>query len=155
IPGLDRIRISSIEPTTISDQLLDYMAVSRKLCRYLHVPLQSGDDTVLEAMNRRYRAGEYRTLIEKAVARIPDLGLGTDVMGGFPGETEDQFAHPLSLLTDLPFDYFHVFTFSKRPGTGAARMKQTTHSRTIAARRNALVALSRSKRLTAYQAYIG
>jgi len=155
IPDLDRIRISSIEPTTIPDQLLDYMAASRKLCHYLHVPLQSGDDAVLQSMNRRYSSGEYRALIEKTMARIPNLGLGTDVMVGFPGETEDQFANTLSLVTELPFDYLHVFTFSKRPGTAAARMKQTTLSRTIAARRDALVALSRSKRLAAYQEYIG
>ena len=81
IPGLDRIRISSIEPTTISDELLERMAGSSKLCRYLHVPLQSGDDGILHAMNRRYTAREYARFIEKAFRTVPDLGLGTDLGG--------------------------------------------------------------------------
>lgn len=155
LPGLDRIRISSIEPTTVQDDLLDHMAGSGKLCRYLHVPLQSGDDEILLAMNRRYTTREYRALIEKAASRIPDLGLGTDIMVGFPGETDAQFANTLSVATDLPFDYCHVFTFSKRPGTAAARMKQPVQSRTVTARRDTLTALSRSKRLRTYQRYIG
>jgi len=131
------------------------MAASSKLCHYLHVPLQSGDDAILSSMNRRYTASEYRRLIEKAVTRMPDLGLGTDLMVGFPGEADGQFANTVSFVTDLPFSYFHVFTFSKRPGTAAARLKQTTRSRAITARRDALVALSRSKRLQAYQRYVG
>jgi threonylcarbamoyladenosine tRNA methylthiotransferase MtaB len=155
IPGIDRIRISSIEPTTISDGLLEYMAASAKLCHYLHIPLQSGDDAVLRAMNRRYSTRDYRLLIEKAMSRIPDLGLGTDLMVGFPGETQEQFARTQTFVADLPFDYFHVFTYSKRPGTAAARRTQTTSSKVIGARRDALVALSRSKRLSAYQQYVG
>jgi threonylcarbamoyladenosine tRNA methylthiotransferase MtaB len=155
IPGIDRIRISSIEPTTISDELLEHMAASAKLCHYLHVPLQSGDDSVLRAMNRRYSTREYRLLIEKATARIPDLGLGTDLMVGFPGETQEQFARTRTFVADLPFDYFHVFTYSKRPGTAAARRIQTTSSKAVGVRRDALAALSRSKRVSAYQRYVG
>jgi len=155
VAGLDRIRISSIEPTTIPDELLDYMATSPKLCRYLHVPIQSGDEGILKAMNRRYTAREYRVFVEKAARRIPELGLGTDLMVGFPGESEAQFANTLALANDLPFDYFHVFTFSRRPGTAAARMRQPAHSRTIKARRDRLAELSRAKRLTSYQRHIG
>jgi threonylcarbamoyladenosine tRNA methylthiotransferase MtaB len=106
-------------------------------------------------MNRRYTAREYRAFIERALRRIPDLGLGTDLMVGFPGETDAQFANTLALAGDLPFDYLHVFTFSRRPGTAATRLKQRAPSRTVTARRNALAALSKSKRLASYQRHIG
>ncbi|MBI4400293.1 MAG: tRNA (N(6)-L-threonylcarbamoyladenosine(37)-C(2))-methylthiotransferase MtaB [Nitrospirae bacterium] len=155
IEGVDRIRISSIEPTTIPDALLDYMATSPKLCRYLHVPLQSGDDGILQAMNRRYTVKEYVAFVEKAVCRVPDLGLGTDLMVGFPGEGEQEFANTLSVASDLPFSYFHVFSFSKRPGTAAARMTNPVRSATVAARRRTLSELSRAKRLAFYQRQIG
>jgi len=155
IAGVDRIRISSIEPTTVTDELLDYMATSRKLCRYLHVPLQSGDDGILHAMNRHYTAKAYTDLVERAVARIPDLGLGTDLLVGFPGEGEPQFANTLSMARDVPFAYFHVFGFSKRPGTAALRIKPTLHPSTIKARCRTLSLLSRSKRLAFAQGYTG
>ena len=88
IAGLDRIRISSIEPTTIPDELLDYMATSSKLCRHLHLPLQSGNDDMLRMMNRRYTIRDYAAFVDKAMRRIPDLALGTDLLVGFPGETD-------------------------------------------------------------------
>jgi threonylcarbamoyladenosine tRNA methylthiotransferase MtaB len=155
MPGLARIRISSIEPTTIPDDLLDYMAGSRKLCRHLHVPLQSGDDGILSAMNRRYRVRDYTKLIEKAVRLMPDIGLGTDVMVGFPGEGEREFANTQSLLADLPFTYYHVFSFSKRPGTAAARMTNQVRAATVKERSRRLAALSRAKRLAFYQQQVG
>ena len=93
VNGIDRIRISSIEPTTVPDALIEYMASSQKLCRYLHIPLQSGDDTILQAMNRRYLTKDYIQSIQRAVRTIPDLCVGTDVMVGFPGESEEAFAN--------------------------------------------------------------
>lgn len=155
IPGLKRIRISSIEPTTIPDELLDHMASSPKLCPYLHVPLQSGDDGMLRAMNRRYTAREYAAFIEKAVRRIPNLGLGTDLMVGFPGEGDREFANTLALVESLPFGYFHVFSFSARPGTAAARLADRVPSEVIKQRSRALSELSRAKRLAFYQTAIG
>ena len=155
IAGVDRIRISSIEPTTVTDDLLDYMATSRKLCRYLHIPLQSGDDGILHAMNRHYTAKDYTALIERAIARVPDLGLGTDLLVGFPGEGEPQFANTQALARALPFAYFHVFGYSKRPGTAAARIMPTLHPSTIKARCRSLSTLSRSKRLAFAQVYTG
>lgn len=155
IAGLERIRISSIEPTTIPDELLEYMASSSKLCRYLHVPLQSGDDGILRAMNRRYTVGDYAGLIEKAVRTIPDLGLGTDLLVGFPGEGEKEFANTLRVAEELPFSYFHVFSFSKRPGTAAARLTNPVNSATVKARTRILSELSRAKRLAFYQTRIG
>lgn len=115
VPGVERIRISSIEPTTVPLDLLEYMAGSPKVCRYLHLPLQSGDDTILQAMNRRYNVEEYRRLVDHARALMPDLGLGTDLMVGFPGEDEDSFARTVQVVASLPFSYFHVFSYSARP----------------------------------------
>jgi len=155
IDGLDRIRISSIEPTTISDELLEYMATSAKLCRHLHLPLQSGDDDILRAMNRRYRVRDYAAFVDKAIRLMPDLGLGADVLVGFPGEGDAQFANTLAAATDLPFSYLHVFAYSKRPGTAAARMAGTVPATTIKSRSKALAELSRAKRLAFYQRYIG
>ena len=155
VAGVERIRISSIEPTTIPDALLDHMADSEKLCRYLHVPLQSGDDEILRAMHRRYTVRDYAAFIEKAVHLIPNLGLGTDLMVGFPGEGERQFANTLSLAGELPFGYFHVFSFSRRPGTAAARMGDPVHPATVKARSRTLAELSRAKRLAFYQGEIG
>jgi threonylcarbamoyladenosine tRNA methylthiotransferase MtaB len=155
IPGLDRIRISSIEPTTISDELLERMAGPSKLCRYLHVPLQSGNDGILRAMNRRYTAQEYARFIEKAVRTVPDLGIGTDLMVGFPGETDAVFANTRALAADLPFAYFHVFSYSLRPGTAAAKFAGTVPSATVKARSQELCALSRAKRMQFYHRYLG
>lgn len=155
IPEIRRIRISSIEPTTVPDELLDYMAASPKLCSYLHIPLQSGDDTILRRMNRRYTAREYAAFVEKAVRRIPDLGLGTDLMVGFPGEGDREFANTMALAESLPFGYFHVFSFSERPGTAAARMAERVPSRIFKQRSWTLSELSRAKRLAFYQAYAG
>jgi len=155
IGGLDRIRISSIEPTTISDEFLEYMAASSKLCRHLHLPLQSGDDDILRAMYRRYTVQEYTAFVDRAVRLIPDLGLGTDVLVGFPGESDARFANTLAAATDLPFSYLHVFTYSKRPGTAAARATETVPATTIKSRSKTLADLSRAKRLAFYQRYVG
>src|SRR5437667_2029869 len=155
MPGLDRIRISSIEPTTISDELLERMAGPSKLCRYLHVPLQSGDDGILHAMNRRYTAQEYVRFIEKAVRTVPDLGLGTDLMVGFPGETDAAFANTRALAADLPFSYFHVFTYSPRRGTAAAKLPGAVPAATVKARSEDVCALSRAMRLKFYHWHVG
>lgn len=155
IDGLDRIRISSIEPSTVSEGLLDHMMCSSKLCRFLHIPLQSGSDELLRAMNRNYTVAEYRGLIETASARIPGLGLGTDVMVGFPREAPTDFDATMQLIEELPFSYLHVFTFSKRPGTAAARLRNTVPSSIIRNRARALAKLSEAKRMTFYQRYLG
>ncbi len=155
IEGLDRIRISSIEPTTVPDELLEHMAASTKLCRHLHLPLQSGDNEVLRAMNRRYTARDYTAFVDKAVRLMPDLGLGTDVLVGFPTESDRQFANTLAVATDLPFSYLHVFTYSQRPGTAAARMADAVPPATIKARSRTLAELSRAKRMAFYQRHVG
>ncbi|GMV49600.1 MAG: Threonylcarbamoyladenosine tRNA methylthiotransferase MtaB [Nitrospirae bacterium] len=155
VPGVERIRISSIEPTTVPLDLLEYMAGSPKVCRYLHLPLQSGDDTILQAMNRRYNVEEYRRLVDHARALMPDLGLGTDLMVGFPGEDEDSFARTVQVVASLPFSYFHVFSYSARPGTAAARLDCPTPPGLIRRRSRALAELSRAKTVEFYQRYLG
>jgi threonylcarbamoyladenosine tRNA methylthiotransferase MtaB len=153
--GLDRIRISSIEPTTVTEALFELMASSAKLCPYLHVPLQSGDDQLLLAMNRRYTVKAYGALIEQALTWIPNLGLGTDVMVGFPGESETAFCNTTALATDLPFSYLHVFPYSLRPGTAAARLDGSVPPTIVKKRVDLLHELDRTKRLAFHNAQIG
>ena len=155
VDGLERIRISSIEPTTVSEELLDLMASSKKLCPYLHIPLQSGDDQILQAMNRRHTVNAYRKLIDTALRKIPDLGIGTDLMVGFPGETDAAFQNTVAVASDLPFSYLHVFPYSARPGTAALRIKQRVSSVSIKKRTNLLLDLDRAKRLVFHNAQIG
>jgi threonylcarbamoyladenosine tRNA methylthiotransferase MtaB len=153
--AVDRIRISSIEPTTVHDDLLECMAASGKLCRYLHIPLQSGDDGILKRMNRRYTVKDYAALIDRAMKLMPDLGLGTDLMVGFPGEGDAEFGGTEAIARDIPFAYFHVFSYSPRPGTAAAHFDDSVPSAVVRARSLALATLSRAKRLAFYQRYTG
>lgn len=155
IPGLERIRISSIEPTTVTDQLLELMAASSKLCPYLHIPLQSGDNGILAAMNRSYTVQMYLRLIDRALHKVPNLGLGTDILTGFPGEDEAAFANTTKLATDLPFAYFHVFSFSARPGTAAVKLAGHVDAAQIKKRTAELTALSQAKRLAFHNRHIG
>lgn len=155
VAGIRRIRISSIEPTTVTDALIERMASSSKLCPYLHVPLQSGDDAILRAMNRPYQVRDFTALIERALAAIPGLGLGTDLMVGFPGESDSAFRHTAELAERLPFAYFHVFTYSKRPGTAAAKYSGEVPVQTARQRAKTLADLSRRKRLAFAEGAIG
>ncbi|MFM8551229.1 MAG: radical SAM protein, partial [Nitrospiraceae bacterium] len=155
VGGVERIRISSIEPTTIPDALLEHMAVSPTFCRHLHVPLQSGDNGILQAMNRPYGVGDYVAFVTKAATRIPDLCLGTDLMVGFPGETNRAFTNTVRLAADLPLAYFHVFNFSARPGTAASRLPDSVPAAILDARTKELADLSRAKRLSFYQRFTG
>jgi threonylcarbamoyladenosine tRNA methylthiotransferase MtaB len=155
IDGIQRIRLSSIEPTTVTEALLERMGAGRKLCPYLHVPLQSGDDAVLRAMNRPYDVGTFVSLIERALSKVPDLALGTDLMVGFPGESERAFQETVDVCNRIPFSYFHVFTYSKRPGTAAARMPQDVPVEAARRRAQTLAELSRHKRLAFAERWIG
>lgn len=155
ISGLERIRISSIEPTTITEQLIQRMATSSKLCPYLHIPLQSGDDGVLAAMNRPYRVKDFVRLLERVQATVPGLGIGTDLMVGFPGETETAFINTLRAAETLPFSYFHVFTYSPRPGTAALKLTEQVSPSVAKARARALIELSQAKRRAFAERHVG
>lgn len=156
IQGLQRIRISSIEPTTISPALLDLMRISKKLCSYLHLPLQSGSDVILSAMDRRYTRQTYMDFVREATSLIPNLGLGTDVMVGFPGEDEEAFQETVSLIKSFPFSYLHVFPYSRRKGTRVTRgALSAVHPTIIKQRTKILCQLSDQLRSTFYRSSIG
>ena len=144
IKELSRIRISSVEPTTIPEEIFKWMAdESHPLMPYLHVPLQSGCDSVLKRMKRRYNLAEMSEFFSRAKSTVPDICLGTDLMVGFHGETEEDFHETCNTFLNFPLDYCHVFTFSERKGTPAAKMydqvpmdgrrKRSAHLRRISA----------------------
>ena len=114
-----RIRISSIEPNLLSDEIIELAASNEKICRHFHIPLQSGSPAVLKMMRRRYKTDDYERLIDKLRSAIPGVGIGVDVIVGFPGETEKDFITTYNFLKDLDISYLHVFTYSERPGTPA------------------------------------
>ena len=117
-----RLRLSSVEPMDWSDELLELVASSPRLAKHVHAPLQSGSDTVLRRMHRRYRSRHYADRVEKARRLMPDAAIGADVMAGFPGETDAEFEENRAFIEAMPFTYLHVFTYSARPGTPAAGM---------------------------------
>lgn len=124
IPGLLRLRLSSIEPNDITPELVEILSGSKVFCRHLHVPLQSGDDKILQRMGRRYSVWEYNRLVEVLRDNIPGLGLTTDVMVGFPGETKENFENTSTFIEKISFSGLHVFKFSPRRGTPAAEFAE-------------------------------
>ena len=125
IQGIERIRLSSIELTDIPDDLIALMSENKKICRHLHIPLQSGDNDVLARMNRPYTAEEFASFVEEARLQVPGIAITTDIMIGFPGETEEQFENTFKFADCVKFARTHVFRFSSRPGTAAALFKNT------------------------------
>lgn len=118
--SFERIRLSSIEPTEVDDQLLRLFAENRRMCRHLHLPLQAGDDDVLEAMHRPYNTEQYRQEMARIREAVPDIALSTDLMVGFPGETDEQFENSLRFCDEIAFSSMHLFKYSPRQGTPAA-----------------------------------
>ncbi len=118
--GVERLRLSSVEPMDWSDDLLGLMAESSRVAKHVHAPLQTGSDTVLRRMHRKYRPRHYEDRIRKARALMPDAAIGADVMVGFPCESDAEFEENRAFIESLPFTYLHVFTYSERPGTPAA-----------------------------------
>jgi len=146
IPALRRIRISSIEPTTIPDALFDRMRdTAHKLVPYLHIPLQSGADPVLQRMRRRYSRAEFLDFVFSAHEAVPGIGIGTDILVGFPGETEEDFEATCDALWKSPIFYAHVFKYSEREGTASARMTDPVDSATTGRRSARLRKLSAEK----------
>jgi threonylcarbamoyladenosine tRNA methylthiotransferase MtaB len=150
-----RLRLSSLEPGEIFADLLALMASEPKLCPHLHIPLQSGDATILGRMNRHYHPRFYREIVLEAIHRIPDLAVGVDVMVGFPGETDERFQNTYGLIESLPVAYLHIFPFSPRPGTPAATMEEQVSPALIRQRCRLLRELDESKRLTFLNRFLG
>lgn len=140
-----RIRLSSLDPHEVKEDLIGIFARFGNLCRHLHLPLQSGDDRVLRLMRRAYKADDFRRLVEQLAEAVPGIAVGTDVIVGFPGEGEVEFDNTYRLLERLPIAYLHVFTYSQRAGTVAASMPNQVPSPAKAERSFALRSLSERK----------
>ncbi|MEA9355401.1 tRNA (N(6)-L-threonylcarbamoyladenosine(37)-C(2))-methylthiotransferase MtaB [Bacteriovorax sp. PP10] len=138
VDGLERFRLSSVEPNTITDELIEVLKSSPKVLDHFHIPLQSGDDEILKAMRRKYTVADYKRIIGKIMAAFPNAGIGADVIVGFPGETKEQFDNTFNLLKELPMTHFHVFPYSKRKNTTASKMDSHIHSTEKKARVKAL-----------------
>ena len=155
IEGDFRIRISSIEPNLLSDEIIKLTAENEKLCNHFHIPLQSGSHKILKMMKRRYNVEDYYNLIHKSISKIEDLGIGVDVIVGFPGETEDDFMQTYNFLKELPVSYLHVFTYSERPNTVAIKLANPVDVQERRRRSNMLRILSEKKRHEFYKQMSG
>ena len=155
VQGDYRIRISSIEPNLLNDEILDLTANDSRMCNHFHIPLQSGSTKILKLMQRRYKTDDYKNLIYKAVEKIPNLAIGVDVIVGFPGETDEDFLETYSFLRDLPVSYLHVFTYSERPNTKAIDMPGEVDHIERKKRSSMLRILSEKKKHEFYQSMIG
>jgi threonylcarbamoyladenosine tRNA methylthiotransferase MtaB len=152
---LRRLRISSVEPMDWSGELLEWMAGEARIARHVHIPLQSGSDGVLKRMFRKYRTRHYATRLELARELMPEAAIGADVMTGFPGETEAEFAETVRFIEQQPFTYLHVFTYSERPGTAAVALAQPVPVPVRQERTRVLRALSERKNLAFRRGMIG
>jgi threonylcarbamoyladenosine tRNA methylthiotransferase MtaB len=141
-----RIRLSSLEPTEIDQDLVDMMASEKWLCRHFHISLQSGDDLILKKMNRHYTSKEFERLVRSIRLKIPLAAIGLDIMAGFPGESDAAYRNSYSLIRDLPISYLHVFPFSPRKGTSAAGFPGQIGQDLIKKRARMLRELGREKR---------
>lgn len=155
IPQLGRIRLSSIEPMHFDRTIADLAANNPVFARHFHIPLQSGSDRILRLMRRPYTAARFRDLLRYIQARLPDAGLGTDVLVGFPGETEEDFAETCELIEDSPLTYVHVFPYSPREGTVAFSMPGRISSQVMKRRVNTLLEISRRKNLSFRRRFVG
>jgi tRNA-2-methylthio-N6-dimethylallyladenosine synthase len=156
LPGLLRLRFMTSHPQDLEPELLEVMAASDVVCRELQLPVQSGDDTILKRMARGYQVRHYRSIIEKARALMPDLGIATDVIVGFPGESEQAFLNTRRLLEEMEFDVVHLAMYSPRPGTYAAtKMADDVPDEEKLRRLNDLLALQRGIAARKTAAWIG
>ncbi len=153
--SLEKLRISSVEPMDWSDELIEMMATSSRIAKHAHVPLQSASDAVLRRMHRKYRPWHYREKILKIRSAMPTAAIGADVMVGFPGETEAEFAETRRMVEELPFTYLHVFTYSARPGTPAAESKDQVPVALARARNQVLREIAAAKKAAFMQAQVG
>jgi threonylcarbamoyladenosine tRNA methylthiotransferase MtaB len=145
VRGIERFRISSIEPNLLTDELIEMTSVNGKILPHFHIPLQSGCDKILRLMRRRYTRDIFASRITKVLGKIPYAGIGADVIVGFPGESDSDFEDTYSFLEAIPLSYLHVFTFSERPGTVAANLAEKVPYLEKEKRSKQLIALSKKK----------
>jgi len=155
VEGIRRIRFTSPHPHDFTDDVIDAMAESERVCEHIHFPLQSGSDTVLKAMRRSYRRERYLGWLEAIRSAIPEIGVSTDIIVGFPGETEEDFTNTLDVVERARFDSAYTFQYSPRPGTRAATMPEQVPKEVVQERFDRLVALQGSISLAKAEAVVG
>ena len=155
IDGIERYRISSIEPNLITDEIIKFVKQSKKFMPHFHTPLQSGSDKILGKMKRRYNTNIYKNKVLKIVKEIPEVSIGADVIVGFPGETDELFNSTLNFIKDLPISYLHVFTYSERENTKAIEMDGIVPKQERSERSKKLRILSEKLQRAHYQKFIG
>lgn len=155
VEGIDRFRISSIEPNLLTDEIIEFVAQSKRFVPHFHVPLQSGSNQVLGLMRRRYKRELYADRVAKIKSLMPDACIGVDVIVGHPGETNDAFLDTYTFLNELPISYLHVFTYSERPNTTAIDIKPVVPGSVRAERSKMLHILSDKKRRAFYESQVG
>ncbi len=151
IEGIERFRISSIEPNLLSNEIIEFVSKSKRFAPHFHIPLQSGSDLLLERMRRRYKTDLYRSRIEKIKTLMPDCCIGVDVIVGFPGETDEEFQKTFEFLNELDISYLHVFTYSERDNTTALRMDGIVPILVRKERNKMLTILSNKKKRAFYE----
>ncbi|MDB5132665.1 MAG: mtaB [Mucilaginibacter sp.] len=154
VEGINRIRISSIEPNLLSDEIIEFVAGSKRFVPHFHIPLQSGSDKILGLMRRRYKRELYAARVVKIKQLMPDCCIGVDVIVGFPGETREDFIDTYNFLNDLDISYLHVFTYSERENTPASEMSDVVPGSTRAERSKMLHILSEKKRRAFYESQL-
>ncbi|WBV59964.1 tRNA (N(6)-L-threonylcarbamoyladenosine(37)-C(2))-methylthiotransferase MtaB [Chryseobacterium camelliae] len=155
IEGIERIRISSIEPNLLKDESIELVSKSKSFVPHFHIPLQSGSDDLLKKMKRRYLTKLYNDRVNKIREVMPDAAIGVDVIVGFPGETEERFMETYNFLNELPITYLHVFTYSERENTEAAEMEDVVPIPERKKRNKMLRILSEKKKMAFYQTQLG
>jgi threonylcarbamoyladenosine tRNA methylthiotransferase MtaB len=153
--GIEKIRISSVEPMDWTDELIDLVASSPRICKHAHVPLQSGSDKVLRRMHRKYRPWHYTDRLQRIRSAMPDAAIGADVMVGFPGESDADFEQTRAFIEALPYTYLHVFTYSSRPGTPSAEMPDQVPVQVARERNRILRELANEKKRAFMQTFVG
>jgi len=155
VDGIERFRISSIEPNLLTNEIIDFVAESNSFLPHFHIPLQSGSDTLLKQMRRKYLSGLYTERVERIKSHNPDTCIGVDVIVGFPGETEEEFLTTVNYLNQLDISYLHVFTYSERANTTARKMADAIPIKVRRDRSKQLQILSNKKRRAFYETQLG
>ncbi|MDP4662994.1 MAG: tRNA (N(6)-L-threonylcarbamoyladenosine(37)-C(2))-methylthiotransferase MtaB [Salibacteraceae bacterium] len=155
VAGIDRFRISSIEPNLLNDEIIDFVSTSKRFVPHFHIPLQSGSDAMLQNMRRRYLTPLYRERIERIKAKMPNACIGVDVIVGFPGETDEEFMKTVDFIKSLDVSYLHVFTYSERANTTALRIDEVIPMQVRQERNKTLTNLSLKKKRAFYETQVG
>ncbi len=155
VDGLARVRLSSVEPTDVTPELIRLVAENPRVCRHLHIPLQSGNDATLERMNRKYSTAEFAGAVRRVRREAPGVAISTDVIVGFPGETDADFASSLDFVREMAFSRLHVFKYSPRKGTAAARFPGQAPGRVKEERSQAMIHLGEELSLDFHRKFVG